>query len=59
MNDHPLNVHGAPLTPIIIETNQGGIATYLCGCGALAYRDLWGRHQRTCPDGGDSSGETA
>jgi hypothetical protein len=57
MSDRPINIHGDPLTPIVLDTNQGGIRTYLCGCGAFIHHELWNRHLDFCAAAADTNGE--
>lgn len=54
MTNRPVNHNGDPLTPVVLDTNMGGIRTYLCGCGAFIHWEMWERHQQTCPASGDT-----
>lgn len=36
-------------TPVVIETNHGGMRTVICGCGSFVLATMEGAHVKVCP----------
>jgi hypothetical protein len=38
-----------PIVSFVIESNVGGVAVTVCGCGALVLHSMASEHFETCP----------